>query len=468
MFCKISFAFCALMLAANAQHKGESTPEETLEMIWETCKSGSGCTKQTGGITMDGNWRWTHVAGEGNYTNCYTGNEWDPTICPDAETCTENCALDGIDAVTWNGTYGVNIVEEGAMSLKFVTEGPYSKNIGSRTFLLDESLESYVKFSLLNQEFTFDVDVSNLPCGLNGALYFSEMDADGGLSYETNECGAAFGTGYCDAQCPHDLKWINGEANCNEWLPSPNDENAGTGYYGSCCAEMDIWEANSITQAYTTHPCSSEHAYRCEGTECGDNAADERYDGVCDKDGCDFGSWRLGDHEYYGPGSEFKIDTTRPFTVVTQFITDDGTENGNLISVGRKYVQDGNVIENSQVHFDGVDMEPYDAITNDFCPEIKELFDDNNHHDELGGLQRMGDQMKNGMVLVMSLWDDHDANMLWLDSNYPLDKDPSIPGVNRGPCPEDSGVPEDVETNFPDSTVIFSKIRVGDLDSTYP
>ena len=61
MFWKISFAFCALLLAANAQHKGEMTPEETLEMIWETCKSGSGCTKQTGGITMDGNWRWTHI-----------------------------------------------------------------------------------------------------------------------------------------------------------------------------------------------------------------------------------------------------------------------------------------------------------------------------------------------------------------------------------------------------------------------
>ena len=130
----------------------------------------------------------------------------------------------------------------------------------------------------MNQEFTFDVDVSNLPCGLNGALYFSEMDADGGLSYETNECGAAFGTGYCDAQCPHDLKWINGEANSEEWNPSDNDENAGTGHFGSCCAEMDIWEANSITQAYTTHPCSIDNAYRCEGTECGDNASDERYD----------------------------------------------------------------------------------------------------------------------------------------------------------------------------------------------
>ena len=40
-------------------------------------------------------------------------------------------------------------------------------------------------------------------------------------------------------------------------------------------------------------------------------------------------------------------------------------------------------------------------------------------------------QMKDGMVLVMSLWDDHAVNMLWLDSDYPPDQDASTPGVNR-------------------------------------
>jgi cellulose 1,4-beta-cellobiosidase len=129
---------------------------------------------------------------------------------------------------------------------------------------------------LLNQEFSFDVDVSELPCGLNGALYLVEMDADGGMSYPTNDCGAEFGTGYCDAQCPHDMKWINGEANCDDWNPSDNDVNAGTGHYGACCAEMDLWEANSMAHSYTTHPCEISGQYRCEGTECGDNAADER------------------------------------------------------------------------------------------------------------------------------------------------------------------------------------------------
>lgn len=46
---------------------------------------------------------------------------------------------------------------------------------------LKDTDTTYKQFSLLNQEFSFDVDVSNLPCGLNGALYFVSMDADGGL-----------------------------------------------------------------------------------------------------------------------------------------------------------------------------------------------------------------------------------------------------------------------------------------------
>ena len=56
----------------------------------------------------------------------------------------------------------------------------------------------------------------------------------------------------------------------------------------------------------------------------------------------------------------------------------------------------------------------------------------------------MGASMKRGMVLVLSLWDDPQAFMLWLDSDYPLTLDPSKPGVKRGPCARDSGKPKDV------------------------
>ena len=115
--------------------------------------------------------------------------------------------------------------------------------------------------------------------------------------------------------------------------------------------EMDIWEANSQSQAYTSHPCSVQGPYRCEGTECGDNDKNERFDGVCDKDGCDFGSYRLGDHTFYGTGQGFDLDTTQKMRVVTQFITDDGTANGNLAEIRRLYVQSGNVIQNSKVMY---------------------------------------------------------------------------------------------------------------------
>eukprot|EP00966_Prymnesium_polylepis_P226889 5249367-Prymnesium_polylepis.1 len=65
--------------------------------------------------------------------------------------------------------------------MSFVTNGTYSRNVGGRTYLMDTE-DTYMMFKLLNKEFTFDVDVSNMPCGLNGAVYFVEMDADGGKS----------------------------------------------------------------------------------------------------------------------------------------------------------------------------------------------------------------------------------------------------------------------------------------------
>lgn len=68
-------------------------------------------------------------------------------------------------------------------------------NIGSRVYLL-ASNSSYEMIKLANKEFSFDTDVSKLDCGLNAAVYFSQMDADGGMSkYPGNKAGAAYGTG---------------------------------------------------------------------------------------------------------------------------------------------------------------------------------------------------------------------------------------------------------------------------------
>lgn len=191
----------SFLAGAYAQQAGTSTTETHPKLSTSTCTK-SGCTTSSNSITLDSNWRWVHNTG--GYTNCYTGNTWNSQYCPDGATCAANCALDGAD---YSGTYGIT-TSGNALTLKLKT----GSNVGSRVYLMDSTDSKYQLFKLKNQEFTFDVDVSQLPCGLNGALYFVNMDADGGMAkYPTNKAGAKYGTGYCDSQCPQDLKFINGK-----------------------------------------------------------------------------------------------------------------------------------------------------------------------------------------------------------------------------------------------------------------
>ncbi|KAH7107775.1 glycoside hydrolase [Auriculariales sp. MPI-PUGE-AT-0066] len=429
----LSLTFAAFVVNAIwAQQVGNNTAETHPSLSWKQCTGQGSCTSKSASVTLDSNWRWLHTTS--GYTNCYTGNTWNTTLCPDDATCAKNCALEGGD---YSGTY-----------------------VRSRVYLMASEAQ-YQGFNLLNKEFTLDVDVSKLPCGLNGAVYFSEMPLDGGKS-STNAAGAKYGTGYCDSQCPHDIKFIDGAANSDGWTASPNDTNAGTGKYGACCAEMDIWEANSISAAYTPHPCTVTGYHKCEGTECGDG--DNRYGGVCDKDGCDFNSYRQGDKTFYGPGFS-GIDTNKKFTIVTQFLTDSNSTSGTLKEIRRIYVQNGKVIQNSKNNISGMDA--YDSITSDYCDAQKAAFGDHTSFQDHGGLKAMGSALGRGMVLVLSVWDDHAVNMLWLDSTYPTDADPSKPGIARGTCSTSSGKPTDVESSAADATVTYSNIRFGDIGSTY-
>ncbi|KAG7441209.1 cellobiohydrolaseI [Guyanagaster necrorhizus] len=445
------FAF-ALLRSVRGQQIGTYTAEDHPVLTVQQCSAGGSCTTQSKSVVLDSNWRWLHSTT--GYTNCYTGNQWDATLCPDVDTCTANCALDGAD---YSGTYGIS-TSGNALTLNFVTHGA-NTNVGSRVYLLDDE-NTYHLFNMKNQEFTFDVDVSNLPCGLNGALYFVQMDGDGGKArFPTNAAGAAYGTGYCDTQCPQDLKFIDGQANMLNWTGT--SANSGTGFYGTCCNEMDVWEANSLSAAFTPHVCSGITGQtRCSGTACGEG--DERYDGVCDKDGCDFNSWRMGDETFYGPS--MTVDTTSKFSVVTQFLTSDNTTTGDLVEIRRIYVQNGQVIQNSATDFPGIAA--YNSITDDFCNAQKTLFGDTNSFETRGGLAEMGDAFEAGMVLVMSIWDDYAVNMLWLDSDYPTDGDPCQPGISRGPCATTSGVPATVEAESGIS-VVYSNIKFGPIGSTF-
>ncbi|CAI4217505.1 unnamed protein product [Parascedosporium putredinis] len=425
----------AFVAAVAAQSAGTETAETHPKMSWSKCSEGGSCTKVNGEVVLDSNWRWTHEVG--GYENCYDGNIW-TDLCSSPEECGTKCAIEGAD---YAGTYGASTSGD-ALTLKFVTEHEYGANIGSRLYLM-ETEDKYQMFTLLGNEFTFDVDMSKVGCGLNGALYFVSMDADGGLAKSpNNKAGAKYGTGYCDAQCPRDLKYIDGKGNIIGWNPSDNDQNAG---------QQNLHRLHP-------HPCTTVGQHTCTGDSCGGTYSDDRYGGTCDPDGCDFNSYRQGDLEFYGPG--MTVDTNKVFTVVTQFIE----EAGQLSAIRRFYVQDGKVIANSESLIEG---NPGNEINDEFCKAQKKAFGDGDVFNDKGGFPQFTEAVAGGMVLVMSLWDDHYSNMLWLDSTFPTDAAASEPGKARGSCPTDSGVPEEVEASQASDQIIFSNIKFGPVGSTF-
>jgi len=328
-------------------------------------------------------------------------------------------------------------------------------------------------FKLLNKEISFTVDMAKLPCGINGALYFVEMDQDGGVAKNpTNKAGAKYGTGYCDAQCPHDLKWIDGKANMIGWNASKSDKNAGQGKYGTCCAELDIWEANKVSTQMTVHSCSTKGAYMCDGVACGDNngknASDpgDRFKGVCDKNGCDFNPYREGDHMFYGPGPQYTLNSLKPMRVVTQFITEDGTDTGKLKEMKRFYVQDGKTILNPVPSYDT--KGEFTSISEAMCTAQMTNFSDHlDFFQEKGGVAGMGEAMARGLALVISLWDDHSVGMKWLDATDPYPVDPAKPwGAYRGRCNQTEGDYKNVEKYHASSYGVFGEISYGEIGST--
>jgi cellulose 1,4-beta-cellobiosidase len=96
--------------------------------------------------------------------------------------------------------------------LKYYNYLDYSMSKGARLFMLRPDGKQYNLFKLLNKEISFEVDVSKLPCGISADMKFVAMDSNGGFNrLQGNTAGAAYGTGYCDASCPRDMRFVNGQ-----------------------------------------------------------------------------------------------------------------------------------------------------------------------------------------------------------------------------------------------------------------
>lgn len=100
-------------------------------------------------------------------------------------------------------------------------------------YITEATGQRYLGINMLGKELSFEADMSQAGCGLNGAIYFVEMPLDGGPNLSSG-FASSVGLGYCDAQCTN-IKFIQGKAT---GIP---------GFYqtGSCCAEFDVWEANN-------------------------------------------------------------------------------------------------------------------------------------------------------------------------------------------------------------------------------
>jgi cellulose 1,4-beta-cellobiosidase len=130
MYAKFA-ALAALVAAASAQQSCSLTTETHPPMTWSKCSAGGSCTSVAGSVTIDANWRWLHQLNSA--TNCYDGNKWNTTYCATDTDCAAKCCVDGSD---YSGTYGAT-TSGNALNLKFVTQGSYSKNIGSRMYLME-------------------------------------------------------------------------------------------------------------------------------------------------------------------------------------------------------------------------------------------------------------------------------------------------------------------------------------------
>ncbi|KAH7359853.1 concanavalin A-like lectin/glucanase domain-containing protein [Pyrenochaeta sp. MPI-SDFR-AT-0127] len=395
-----------LLGLAVAQTPGNTSDVHPRLTTWKCTKAG-GCRPQNTALVLDSAAHWIHQKNDTSKGCGNWGSPADPTACPDEKTCAKNCIMEGIQDYKEFGvsTNGGNLLME-----MFNPKGGVAS---PRIYLLAENKKKYEMLKLTGKEFTFDVDVSKLPCGMNGALYLSEMEADGGRS-ALNPGGASYGTGYCDAQC-FVTPWVNGVGNI-----------AGQGV---CCNEMDIWEANARSNQIAPHTCSKDSLFRCTGDECA-------FNGLCDKNGCGDNPYRhRGAKDFYGPG--LKVDTTKPFTVVTQF----PAKNGVLQAIVRKYVQNGVVIENAAKNI---------TMDQAFCTAQGAT-----KYNEFDGHKGMGEALARGMVLAMSIWWDEGGFMKWLDSG------------ESGPCNATEGDPKVILTVEKAPIVKFSQIKWGEIGSTF-
>ncbi|KAI8613736.1 concanavalin A-like lectin/glucanase domain-containing protein [Chytriomyces sp. MP71] len=219
-------------------------------------------------------------------------------------------------------------------------DGSMSFGMG-RYRIVDPSGLSFQQFHLKNRQISFTTDSSGIQCGTNSAFYLSSPNP-------------AIGSAYCDGQ--------------------------------NTCAEMDLYEGNIAASQFTTHECAS------SGDVNGSH---------CNKNGCAGPAGNTKFNPQLGPRASM-IDTTKPFTITTQFHTTDGTDAGDLNRISQMLTQEGRVLQ-------------LEDITASYCNK------------DWGGVVQMGHGLDAGMTVFMSYWTGGD--MSWLDGGNGNSKCAGVQGT---------------------------------------
>jgi cellulase len=231
---RLAAGLLPLAMLARSQQIGSMVPEVHPKLPTFMCTKADGCVERSTSLVTDALSRPFHLVSDPSVScstplelttmpmpmAAATSDNVSATACASPESCAQACALEGIEY----GSIGV-LTSGSALTLRqYLFDGQEYRRVSPRVYLLAEDQMNYEMMQLVNKEFTYDVDLSQLVCGMNGALYLSEMEKSGSRS-ETNPAGAAYGTGYCDAQC-FNVPWINGLV-CVPAYPQPHQQKKG-------------------------------------------------------------------------------------------------------------------------------------------------------------------------------------------------------------------------------------------------
>ncbi|KAJ4161916.1 hypothetical protein BFJ63_vAg13185 [Fusarium oxysporum f. sp. narcissi] len=420
----------SLFASGYAQWPCGNIEEKHPPLTWYHCDQ-KPCQKFYGAVVLDSTLR---------ETNCCAGSfnikDLHRTDCKkkDKDTCPVDCCIEGADYQA----HGIS-TDDTSLTLDLGASAPHTPKDLIRVFALKED-ERYLAPRLIDQrdsEYTFDLEIRNVPSGYKARVSLNWMWPDGGKSEaKGDKAGARYGTGYCDATCDLGQRFVEGRANYDGWVPSKHDPKLGKGRLGACCASFVLWEGNIESTDFSFSPCLPPWYHTCKDEKCSTR---------CFAFGCSWNPNGNRQKPFFGPGPTNTIDSTKKFSVVNQWFAQ---QTPRVIAILKTratyYIQDGKLYRSAPS-----DYRPNGALFNTmnkgFCKKMASDFKWGKRWRRAGTWWQRGRGNQYMMVPVFSLFRDREY-----DKIYRLEND----GKEFDDLPRNA-------------SVTFSNFRIGTINQTF-